>query len=468
MPSQRAKPKTNQPTTNQRAKSSTTKSPPTKKLNVHTSPPTNRGIQRLVWVDPNTVDDNPKNWRLHPQRQLKALNASLDENGWAGAAVYNERTGKLIDGHARKKQAIERNELLPVMVGSWTEEEEARLLLTLDPMSAMAETDTTLLRKLTDEVSGTLQELDDDNSATLATVARDLETFASNVDAGQQSSFLPEIIKPAKQRDDEDTLEKTSDQLPGVKDLKTELEYKWELPYDMPGLLPNMLLECPEPIRTWVGDDATKGNRKLDHYLHIVRAGNVHNLPFDRVLFCHYTDDAYLESYWEDIAGTTVKMLNRKGVGCTGMDLSIGHNMPKAYRIFNKYRNNYIMRYWQEAGLPVIPSVSHCSVESDTEFLYIGFPVNAPCLCVQVHSNFDPFKEDGGSVKFENNAPIYRRSLQAIIKTLKPQSLLVYGGPRRDDYIAYAALPKTLHVISVSDWITDRSAFLNERQKASR
>jgi hypothetical protein len=41
---------------------------------------------RLEYVDPASLDDNPRNWRRHPALQKEALEAALDEVGWAGAA----------------------------------------------------------------------------------------------------------------------------------------------------------------------------------------------------------------------------------------------------------------------------------------------------------------------------------------------------------------------------------------------
>src|SRR5262245_38800219 len=93
---------------------------------------------RLEWADPATLAEHPKNWRRHPDAQLGALSDVLAEVGWAGALLYNERTGRLIDGHARRKVAQAQGaDRVPVLVGSWDEETEAKILATLDPVGAM-------------------------------------------------------------------------------------------------------------------------------------------------------------------------------------------------------------------------------------------------------------------------------------------------------------------------------------------
>ena len=108
---------------------------------------------RLEWVAPETLTDNPANWRTHPAEQMKPLDSVLSAVGWAGACLFNEATGRLIDGHARKKVAIERAEKeVPVLVGTWTPEQEKLILATLDPLAALATMDEAALRKLLEEI----------------------------------------------------------------------------------------------------------------------------------------------------------------------------------------------------------------------------------------------------------------------------------------------------------------------------
>jgi DNA modification methylase len=121
---------------------------------------------RLEWRSPAELAENPKNWRTHPDAQLTALADVIAEVGWAGACLFNERTGRLIDGHARRKIALDQGcERVPVLVGSWDEATEAKILATLDPISAMAEADSAKLEALLREVStgsDAIQQLLDD------------------------------------------------------------------------------------------------------------------------------------------------------------------------------------------------------------------------------------------------------------------------------------------------------------------
>lgn len=104
---------------------------------------------RLEYRSPAELAENPANWRRHPETQLAALSDVLGEVGWAGACLFNERTGRLIDGHARREVAIEKGEeLVPVIIGSWTEEQERLILASLDPLAKMAEADAAALDAL--------------------------------------------------------------------------------------------------------------------------------------------------------------------------------------------------------------------------------------------------------------------------------------------------------------------------------
>lgn len=104
---------------------------------------------RLEYRKASELSENPQNWRKHSIRQKKALKAILNEVGWAGAVLYNERTGRLIDGHLRKELA--EDDEIPVLIGDWTEEEEQKILATFDPIGSMALTDH---EKLSDLIEG--------------------------------------------------------------------------------------------------------------------------------------------------------------------------------------------------------------------------------------------------------------------------------------------------------------------------
>ena len=118
-----------------------------------TETPSRKPPLRLEWIEAGSLTENPLNWRRHSQEQLQSIRELLDDPqvGWAGACLFNERTGRLIDGHARK-QVVDPKTPVPVLVGDWSEEAEAKILATLDPVGAMAMGDAEAYRKLIESV----------------------------------------------------------------------------------------------------------------------------------------------------------------------------------------------------------------------------------------------------------------------------------------------------------------------------
>jgi ParB-like chromosome segregation protein Spo0J len=95
-----------------------------------------------VTVRAGDLVPHPLNFRQHPQHQREALAASLQEVGFARSLLgYRLPDGRiqLIDGHLR----AEHDPDAPVTVElvDVSEDEARKLLLTLDPLAALAETD---------------------------------------------------------------------------------------------------------------------------------------------------------------------------------------------------------------------------------------------------------------------------------------------------------------------------------------
>ena len=85
---------------------------------------------------------NPKNWRRHPKVQANALRGLLNEIGIADALLARELPDgrlQLIDGHLRAETMPD--EEVPVLLLNLNEAEADKLLLSLDPLAAMATAD---------------------------------------------------------------------------------------------------------------------------------------------------------------------------------------------------------------------------------------------------------------------------------------------------------------------------------------
>lgn len=110
-------------------------------------------IRELRRVPAGELRPNPRNWRMHPQSQRAALRSLLAEVGYAGALLARELENgalELIDGHLRAETTPD--EVVPVLVLDVNAAEAEKILLTHDPLAAMAETDHEQLAALLAEV----------------------------------------------------------------------------------------------------------------------------------------------------------------------------------------------------------------------------------------------------------------------------------------------------------------------------
>ncbi len=136
-------------------------------------------IRRHVRVRAGDLVPHELNARRHPQAQRRALRALYEEVGFARSLLAYELPDgrlKLIDGHLRKDLAPDM--LVEVEVLDVNDEEARRLLLSIDPLAALAEYDRgTLdeLRRLTDSPSDDLTNLWRSIAASETAVAEELE-----------------------------------------------------------------------------------------------------------------------------------------------------------------------------------------------------------------------------------------------------------------------------------------------------
>lgn len=113
---------------------------------------------------PEQLLANEANWRVHPRAQQQALEGVLDEVGYVQAVIVNNRTSEawelgkrnvptMVDGHMRVETALSKGQTeIPVVYVDLEPSEEAKILATFDPISALATTDKEKLDELLREV----------------------------------------------------------------------------------------------------------------------------------------------------------------------------------------------------------------------------------------------------------------------------------------------------------------------------
>jgi hypothetical protein len=135
-------------------------------------------------ASPEQLVANPRNPRIHPAAQQSALKGGLDEIGWIQNIIVNQRTGFVVDGHARIMLALRHGvKFVPITYVDLTEAEEALALATLDPISAMAGTDAALMDDL-------IRDIETENEDVLAFLESQMRDGGSSSDAADAIAEL--------------------------------------------------------------------------------------------------------------------------------------------------------------------------------------------------------------------------------------------------------------------------------------
>lgn len=102
---------------------------------------------------PDQLLANPNNWRIHPEQQQLAVQASLSSIGWVSSVIVNQPTGHIIDGHLRVMLAMRHHEqTIPVLYVELDADEEAAALASLDTITGMAKGNAFVFEQLLEHI----------------------------------------------------------------------------------------------------------------------------------------------------------------------------------------------------------------------------------------------------------------------------------------------------------------------------
>src|SRR5262249_38815817 len=95
-----------------------------------------------------------------------------------------------------------------------------------------------------------------------------------------------------------------------------------------------------------------------------------------------YTDDARFESLWRDPEHHVQRFLTVGVSQLVEPDYSLWIDDALIVQAFNIFRTRRLARYWQDAGLRIIPNLSW-SNEDSFSFCFSGIPTHAPVVAVE-------------------------------------------------------------------------------------
>jgi hypothetical protein len=333
---------------------------------------------------------NPLNWRLHPATQRKALKGVLDSVGFVQSVVVNKNTGHLIDGHLRVDLAKQRGETVPVVWVDLTPAEERAMLAALDPLAAMAEKDAATLKELL---------MQTDAEADLQSLIEDIHggVIAFEPEMELERRDLSELVA------DENTVEFTSAPRFGSSN-------RWGMPdWDAEDLAQH----CPDGL--W--PDSRYGDDEKE-WLVIYKSVSMSQIEGKTVAFWRH-DDVF-ETLFTEAAASTERLLAHGVKACVAPDFSTYAADPAVVQLWAIYKRQWVGRYWQKSGIPVIWTSHPPSWESefDLEWMTAGVPESVPVFAISTQ---------GVNHVDRDQRKVWLKGLHMLYERVKWEKCMVYG-----------------------------------------
>lgn len=178
-------------------------------------------------------------------------------------------------------------------------------------------------------------------------------------------------------------------------------------------------------IMTWAGSatkDDDNEDRQWFYNYGVDSTSGMLDSVMSKMIVSFFTWDEYFEGWWQTPSKFTGKVLNTGVKLITTPDFSPQTEMGNVFLKWQLYRSRYLGRYFQEAGLKLIPHLIW--PDGDLDFLMeetlSTMPKKLPLLMVQAQT-IDPKKVSGGMDH-------YKKQQQAALDELRPEAILLYSG----------------------------------------
>lgn len=235
-------------------------------------------------------------------------------------------------------------------------------------------------------------------------------------------------------------------------DLKENILFPSKNSLGIPELLESKLLDMPsKDFTNYLFKDS---GIPESGWIHCI-CNHLHNSMKDnkRTLVSFSTWDEYFEAVWKYPSRQTIRLMNMKLGAITTPDFSLWWTDPKALQIMAVYKHRWVGRYWQEAGLSVVPYVNIPSY-NNRDFSLLGFHKNMPCIFIQAQNT-----------KTERDYTEWLDGLKYMLKTLSPASVILYAGDSGTDSI-YKIINRYVDSIAViKSRVSDIRSNIKKRSK---
>lgn len=251
-----------------------------------------------------------------------------------------------------------------------------------------------------------------------------------------------------------DSINEAPAELEGVQDLNKYVFFQSDKDFDIPELRLDMIPEkFPEKLDIWAGIEID-GDRAKDEdqwWLAQWHTGN-RGIPFERSILSLYTEDFHFEGLFYDPGMNTKKIMNVGITTCIMPNFSVNQDWPIYTWIWAAARSAFVGRYWQEAGLMVIPDIQYGGSDEALELCLECIPEGAPIVAAQVQT----LRGDNDRI----------RATARLLKRAEDQigfgQILVYGHTDADKVVEYAGFEA--EVIRVSNRTARRREILDGQE----
>lgn len=242
----------------------------------------------------------------------------------------------------------------------------------------------------------------------------DWDSLANEWDAAELSTWGMDI--PEAKDKFNDVTQEDIEYSDRVYALKNNAIFKSSTRWGLPDLIPDMIFELPDAkIQTLVsGTVLDKDSLSFLVYGQGVPAG----ADYSRAIMSFYCRDYLFEPVWDKINEKTQAFLNRKLMAIITPNYTLHKDEPAAVRLYSTFKSRWMGRYWQGAGIKIIPDIefSYDKDLSDLQFIFDGIPVGLPTIAMQNHTGF-----------YEHEIDMMIDAYTIIFDKLNPEKVLIYG-----------------------------------------
>jgi len=273
------------------------------------------------------IKADPANPRIHDPLVPKLAEA-IRQFGFR-VPILIRKDFTIVDGEGRYKAAREVGlEKIPaIFIDDMSPEQLRAFRISVNQMATFADWDEV---RLQDELTKLSTEFDIEQISKLTAFDKDLvETLVqftahgSNDESADITEYKNDVLFPVGQ---------------------------WGLPL----LRDDVLYDGPPP-HVWIGPESPPS----DLYLYVYSTDSPNGLDWTKSIVGFWTADHKQDKVWTDTGGVVKRFKDMGIAAAVTPDFSVFHNWPLPLTLYNMYRNLFVGRFFQEAGIPIVANLCY-------------------------------------------------------------------------------------------------------------